>query len=242
MRTNGVRILVAEATGTFALTFIGILSITNDVVIGGAGVPPLISIAAAHGVTIAVMVAALGAVSGGHFNPAVTTGFVITGRMHPFTGLLYWAAQIVGAALAAYLLLFMAGVNVVQDGSPSVAENVGTGMAIIVEAVATFFLVLVVFGTAVDERAPKSVFPFAIGLTIMVGILAIGPITGGALNPARAFGPAIATGVFTNSWVYWVGPLIGGILGGALGNYLMVRAPSAEVAEHGGPAPSEKRR
>jgi len=108
--------------------------------------------------------------------------------------------------------------------------------------VATFFLVLVVFGTAVDERAPKSVFPFAIGLTIMVGILAIGPITGGALNPARAFGPAIATGVFERSWVYWVGPLIGGILGGAMGNFMMVRAPSPEVAEHGGPAPSEKRR
>jgi glycerol uptake facilitator-like aquaporin len=77
---------------------------------------------------------------------------------------------------------------------------------------------------------------------ITVGILAIGPITGGALNPARSFGPALAAGVYTNAWIYWVGPLLGGALGAAVQHFLLMRAPSLEVAEHGGPAPSEKRR
>ena len=243
MPTDRLRSLVAEFIGTFALTFVGVLALGAQVVVGTTGVPVDLAVAAfAHGLTIAVMVAALGAISGGHFNPGVTFGFMVTGRMDPITGGLYWVAQLLGAVVASYLILSMAGIETVIAGTPGVAENVGTGMAIVLEAVATFFLVLVVFGTAVDQRAPKSVFPFAIGLTITLGIMAIGPLTGGALNPARALGPALAAGVWDRHFVYWVGPLIGGAFGGAVQHFLLMRAPTPQVAEHGGPAPSEKRR
>lgn len=243
MPTDRLRSMVAEFIGTFALTFIGILALAGPVIVGATAASVDLAVAAfAHGLTIAVMVAALGAISGGHFNPGVTFGFMVTGRMDPVTGGLYWVAQLLGAVVASYLIMGMAGVEAVVAGTPGVAENVGTGMAVVLEAVATFFLVLVVFGTAVDQRAPKSVYPFAIGLTITLGIMAIGPLTGGALNPARALGPALAAGIWDRHYVYWLGPMIGGALGGALPHFLLMRAPSAAVAEHGGPAPSEKRR
>ncbi len=235
------KIFLAEAIGTFTLVFVGVLSITAGPPTGAAAVS-LASIAFAHGLAIAVMVAALGAISGGHFNPAVTFGFVATGRMTIARGLLYWAAQLVGAAAAALLLRATVGVALVAMGTPDLVSNLSVLSAVILEAVATFFLVLVVFGTAVDERAPKSVYPMAIGLTVTLGIMAIGPLTGGALNPARAFGPALVSGHWANQLVYWAGPLLGGALAGWVANgILLEEAPSAEVAERGGPAPSEER-
>lgn len=243
MQTAHLRALVAEAIGTFALTFIGVLAISNEFIAGAPTPPSLALVAFAHGLTIAVMVAALSMHSGGHFNPAITLGFVLSGRMHIKDGGLYWVAQLVGAAIASFLILWTTDVSAVDRGMPAVAENIGVGLAVILEAVATFFLVLVVFGTAVEERAPKSVFPFAIGLTLTAGIMAIGPLTGGALNPARAFGPALAAGDWHNHWVYWVGPLLGGAFAALLQQYLLLaRAPSFETAVRGGPAPSEKRR
>jgi len=242
MTAERVRIMVAEFIGTFALTFIGILSITGDLVAGAAPSPVSLTVVAfAHGLILAVMIAALGQTSGGHFNPAVTFGFVTTGRMPLLTGALYWIAQLVGAALASYMLLGMTSERILMAGTPSPAPNVGVGMATVLEGIATFFLVLVVFGTAVDERAPKSVFPFAIGLALTAGMLGIGTITGGSINPARAFGPALATGDFAKHYVYWIGPLIGGALGAGVHHFLLMRAPTPIVAERGGPAPSEKR-
>ena len=226
MPANRVQLAVAEFIGTFALVFVGVLSISSELVVGTPGAPvSLIVVAMAHGLILGVMIAALGAVSGGHFNPAVTFGFVVTGRMSPVTAAIYWAAQLAGAVVAGYLLVGMTGIDPVLRGTPVVAENVGAGMGVVLETVATFFLVLVVFGTAVDERAPKSAFPFAIGLTLAACIMALGPITGGALNPARAFGPALAAGEFDRQWVYWVGPLVGGGLA-ALVHQLVLRRPA----------------
>ena len=244
MPVDRPRVFVAEFIGTFALVFVGVLSISAEQLTGApAGTTaPLIQIAFAHGLILAVMIAALGAISGGHFNPAVTFGFVITGRLKPLDGGVYWAAQLIGAVVAGFLLTFMGGESYVAAGTPAVAENVGIGMAIVMEAVCTFFLVLVVFGTAVDERAPKSVYPFAIGLTVAASIMAIGSITGAALNPARAFGPALATSEWNHHFVYWIGPLAGGAAAGLLQHLLLMRAPTPAVAEHGGPSPSEKRR
>jgi glycerol uptake facilitator-like aquaporin len=116
------------------------------------------------------------------------------------------------------------------------------GGGVMLEVVATFFLVLVIFGTAVDHRAPKSLFPVAIGLTVALDIMAIGPLTGAAMNPARVFGPALASGHWSNHLVYWIGPLLGGFLGAAAQHFfLMERAPSPAVAMRGGPAPEEER-
>jgi aquaporin Z len=252
------RPLVAEAIGTFALCFIGILSINAGGIgglVGIAAIPSLATVAFAHGLTIAVMVAALGAVSGGHFNPAVTCGFLVTGRMAPGRAMAYWGAQLVGAILAAWLIAAsFGGGDATAPGVPVLNPEVSMAGGVMLEAVGTFFLVLVVFGTAVDSRAPKSVFPFAIGLTIALDIMAVGPLTGGSVNPARYLGPALVTDVFGtfkhfDAWdggrfpvVYLLGPLIGGALAGLLMHrFFMERAPSPTVAARGGPAPSEER-
>ncbi|HEX6370609.1 MAG TPA: aquaporin [Longimicrobium sp.] len=242
MNETPARALTAEAIGTFALCFIGILAINADAISGAPGTASLATIALAHGLTILVMVAALGAISGAHFNPAVTAGFMATGRMTPVRGAQYIGAQLAGAVLASLLVAYLFGLDVVRAGTPAVAPMVRSTGAMIVEAVATFFLVLVIFGTAVDHRAPKSVFPFAIGLTVALDIMATGPITGAAMNPARSFGPALISGAWADHWVYWVGPLAGGILAAFLQHrFLMEHAPSAATAEHGGPAPAEER-
>jgi aquaporin Z len=216
------RALAAEAIGTFALCFIGILAITGG---GLAGQPPgstpLVTVALAHGLIIAVMVAALGADSGAHFNPAVTLGFVAARRMSARLGAMYVAAQIAGALAASALLAGLFGREAVAGGTPSVSTWVTGGGAVVLEAVATFFLVLVVFGTAVDPRAPRSVYPFAIGLTVALDIMAIGPLTGAAMNPARAFGPALVSGEWGSHWVYWVGPIVGGGAGALVQNFFL---------------------
>lgn len=236
--------LIAEAIGTFALSFIGVLAITAAGVVGApSGLANLASIGLAHGLTIGVMIAALGAISGGHFNPAVTFGFVVTGRMKPLTGLYYWIAQLVGATVAGLVLLGVIGSKAVADGTPNLASNVSFGTGVLVEAVLTFFLVLVIFGTAVDGRAPKSIFPLAIGLTIALDIMGGGPLTGASMNPSRTFGPALASGMWSNHLVYWIGPLIGGALAALLSHYVLIEAaPSPETAEHGALAPAEERR
>ncbi|MCB0712648.1 MAG: aquaporin [Ignavibacteriae bacterium] len=225
--SNSIQVFTAEAIATFALCFVGVLSIA-------AAGDSLVTVALAHGLTIAVMVAAVGSVSGAHINPAVTFGFVVTGRMKPATAVLYWGAQLVGAAVAGFLLLGILDGSVLASASAEGAKGLVAGgtpqlsgvemlSGILLEAVATFFLVFVVFGTAVSERAPKSVFPFAIGLTVTLGIMAIGPMTGGALNPARHFGPALASGMWENVAVYWIGPLLGGALGGAVQHFILMK-------------------
>jgi len=228
---NLVKAMVAEAVGTFALIFIGVLAIAAvSYVRAPAGLSNLTSIALAHGLTIMVMVAALGAVSGGHFNPAITFGFVVTRRMSIVNGAVYWLAQLIGASLAALLLVPILGASLVGVGTPALGAGVSFSSGVILEAVGTFFLVLVVFGTAVDERAPASIYPIVIGLTIALDIMAFGPLTGSAVNPARAFGPALASGQWANQLVYWIGPLVGGTLAALLDYYFFIeRAPGAPV-------------
>lgn len=222
MPASRLQIAVAEAIGTFALSFIGVLAISGASIAGApAGTASLVSIAFAHGLTIAVMVAALGGISGGHFNPAVTFGFLVSGRMSATNAALYWVAQLAGAAIAGFLLVGMFGAAPVAAGTPDLAPSVSHGAAVALEAVTTFFLVLVVFGTAVDARAPKSVFPLAIGLTVALDIMAIGPLTGASMNPSRTFGPALASGHWNNHWVYWAGPLAGGALAALLYHFLL---------------------
>lgn len=208
MPKEWIRLAVAEAIGAFALVFVGVLSLTIGFRAGG-----LVGAALAYGLTVAVMIAALGHISGGHFNPAVTLGFLVTRRMNLPTAALYWAAQLGGAALAGLVTLAATSRDVVAAGTPAVPEGVNVGSAILLEVVGTFFLVLVVFGTAVDARAPRSIYPFAIGLTLTVAVLAIGPATGGALNPARWFGSGVASWTWSDFYVYWIGPAVGGALG-----------------------------
>jgi MIP family channel proteins len=215
--------LVAEFIGTFALIFFGVGSICADQFLrsssnGQIGLG-LLGIALAHGLAIGIMVSSLGHISGGHFNPAITIGFWVTRKFSTFDTLAYWIAQLAGGVAAAYLLRLLP-VDIwgpVQLGTPSLASGISTMMGMIFEAVMTFFLVFVVFATAVDEKgAFNKIAGFAIGLSITMGALFGGPFTGAALNPARAFGPALAANHWTNHGVYWIGPLAGGVAAGWL--------------------------
>ncbi|TAE22747.1 MAG: aquaporin [Candidatus Kapaibacterium sp.] len=225
---NVAKPLIAEFIGTFALIFIGVLSIVAvNITQAPNGLNNLTSIGLAHGLTITVMVAALGAISGGHFNPAVTSAFMATGLLNPVLGAMYIAAQLAGAAAAALLVSGLFGQTFVGMGTPILAPNVSATTGIIVEIITTFFLVLVCFGTTLDERAPKSVSSLAIGLTVAVGVMATSPLTGAAMNPARAFGPALASGMWANHLVYWVGPIIGGVLAGLVQNFILIERKSS---------------
>ena len=219
--------LTAEFLGTFALVFFGEGAICADQFLHGAGSLGLFGIAAAHGLAIAIMVSALGHISGGHFNPAITIGFWVTKRFSTLDVAFYWAAQLAGATAAAFLLKAIIPEDTwraVALGTPELVRDLPRLSAMILEAVTTFFLVLTVFATAVDEKGTfRAIAGFGIGISIMLGIMVAGPFTGGALNPARAFGPALASSHWANWGVYWVGPLAGGFLAGLLYDSLYLK-------------------
>lgn len=221
--------LTCELIGTFVLTFIGAGSIiTSHWMGGGAG---LLGIALAHGLALSIAVSATMNVSGGHINPAVTLAMVATGRIKVVPAILYILAQCAGATIAGFLLVYifnsMTAVGGTMTGAEAIAkcalgtpnfnpETISFGTAILVEAILTFLLVFAVFGTAVDDRAPR-IGGWGIGLTVGMDILMGGPITGGAMNPARTIGTLIGGGSATSGlWsqhaVYWIGPVLGGII------------------------------
>lgn len=219
--------LTAEFVGTFALIFFGAGAICVDRYLQSSGGVGLFGIALAHGLAIAIMISALGHISGGHFNPAVTIGFWVTKRLNTIDTIAYWAAQLAGATAAAFLLKALIPDDTwhaVALGTPALARDFTRLSAMVLEGVTTFFLVLTVFATAVDERSSfRNIAGFAIGLSISLGILVAGPFTGAALNPARAFGPALASTHWANHGVYWVGPLAGGFLAGLLYDSLFLK-------------------
>jgi MIP family channel proteins len=221
--------LTAEFIGTFALIFFGVGAVCAYQFVHGTSDVGLLGIALAHGLAIGIMVSALGHISGGHFNPAVTIGFWVTRRVSTLEAAIYWAAQLAGATAAAFLLKAIVPEETwraVALGTPALVRDFPVWSGIVLEAVTTFFLVLVVFATAVDEKgAFRSIAGFGIGLTISLGILVAGPLTGAALNPARAFGPALAATHWANQGVYWVGPLAGGFLAGLLYDSLYLKKP-----------------
>ena len=202
---------VAEFIGTFALIFVGVGAITSDYISGSCG---LVGIALAHGLTIAVMASATAAVSGGHLNPAVTLGALVTGKIDGVNAVGYIVSQCLGGIAAAAVLklcLPVAALESVKMGTPALGDGISVGMGLLVEIILTFFLVFVIFGTAIDSRAPQ-VGALFIGLTVTLDILVGGPITGAAMNPARHLGPALLGGGLQHLWLYWVGPVIGGLL------------------------------
>lgn len=205
---------LAEAVGTFALIFIGGGSILADAMSNGK--VGTVGIAFAHGLAIATMVPAAGHLSGGHFNPAVTAGFLITRRQPIGRGIAYIVAQLIGASVAAFMLTVVfpeATRQAVHLGTPGLGRGVTAGTGIVVEAVLTFLLVFVIFGVAVDSRGPGMIGGLIIGLVITMDILGGGVLTGAAMNPARAFGPALFSNFWENHYVYWTGPVAGGIVG-----------------------------
>ena len=232
---DAIRHFVAEFVGTFALVFVGGASIVHAFAPGGGG---MVQVALAHGLILFALVTATMRISG-HFNPAVTLGFLAARRIEPMMAGVYVVAQLLAAMLAAYALLGllpMEAVTAARAGGQAVALDVTGGQAVALEAIATFFLTFVIFGTAVDPKAPR-VGGLAIGLVLGACILAIGPYTGGSLNPARSLGPAVATGDFTAQYVYWVGPILGAVAAALLYDSIFLRR-EPEPVDHGAVRPA----
>ncbi|XP_063817105.1 aquaporin-8-like [Pseudophryne corroboree] len=201
---------VAELLGCILFFSIGCLS----VLVNPQGAGPLLP-AVAHGLALAVVISVLGNISGGHFNPAVTLGVVISGGLTPILLIPYWVCQLSGGMLGALLAKGLAddlsfvnrsGAACMVDSETSLAKAVG------VEIVFSFFLVFAVVMGAVDERSRTSLAPYSIGFTVITGIIAGGSISGSCLNPARALDPAVVANYWDYHWVYWVGPVSGAIL------------------------------
>ena len=225
------RHFLAEFIGTFALVFVGSGAIMATRITQSSSA--LVEVALAHGLVLAVFVSALMRISG-HFNPAVTLGLLATRRIEVMMGALYIVAQVLGAVIAGYALkaTFPEAVFVAtRGGGQTVALDITGGQAFLLEAIATFFLVFVIFGTAVDLRGPK-IGGLAIGFTVAADILAIGPLTGASMNPARSFGPAVASGVYEAQLLYWFAPIVGGVIAALLYEYLFMKR-GREPVDHG---------
>ena len=228
------RVMIAELIGTFFLCFAGIAAIlsTQDPIASGAGI---VGIALAHGLALSVAVSAFGGVSGAHFNPAVTVGFLVAGRIKPDRAIQYILAQLAGAALAAWACscffpaeaVSAAKLGIPLPGKLPGAEGAWVTVPIILgfEFVMTFLLMTAIYGAAVDDRGQAvKIGGFAIGLTVTFDILAGGAVTGASMNPARSFGPALVykliggdapgggAGAFNFHWCYWAAPIAGAVV------------------------------
>lgn len=228
---NNTSKFFAEAIGTFMLCFIGAGAICLTA-IKGAGYEGLLGVAMAHGLVLSVAVSATMNISGAHLNPAVTLTMLATKRIDAGGAIQYIIAQIMGATIAGALVLMIfkgmktpdgaSAVAACNLGTPAYDSSMGMGQAILIEACMTFVLVISIFGTAVDPRAPK-IGGFGIGLAVAADILFGGPLTGASMNPARTFGPGIVaamSGNFDDFWsqqaTYWIGPIIGALIAGLL--------------------------
>ena len=211
--------LTAEFIGTFALIFIGAGA-------GALGLGGVVGVAFAHGLVVATFAAGYGPISGCHVNPAVTVSVLVARRISPLDAGLYIVVQLLGGVLGGLLLRFVLGGAETGLGATVLAQNLSVGevsvsvtplAGLVVEIILTFFLANAVLNTAVAGRG-GDLAPLAIGLTLTFCILMGGPLTGASLNPARTIGPAIAAGIFTDIWLYIVGPAVGAILAGLLYN------------------------
>ena len=219
---------VAEFVATFALIFVG----AGASILAAIGSIDLLAVALAHGLVLAIMISGVGHISGGHVNPAVTIALWTAGKVATPRAAIYVVAQLLGAVIGALLLVYVVGGDAFEaagGGAPALGPGVSVGRGIVIEAILTFFLVFAVFGTAVDLRGPwNKTAGFTIGLVIAFDIIAFGPLTGAAMNPARWFGPALVAGNMSDSLVWIVGPIAGGIIAGVL--YATVFLRSKEPA------------
>ena len=202
---------VAEFVATFALVFVG----AGAVVAVGLGLD-LTGVALAHGLVLAIFVSITAHISGGLINPAVSIGLWVAGKLPTSRTAILIVAQVLGAVAGALLLRYLVPTDLfdaASGGTPLLADDIAVGKGIVIEAATTFLLVFAVFGTAVDPRGPfAKTAGLTIGLVIAFDIMAFGPYTGAAMNPARWFGPALVSGTWSDGYVWIVGPIAGAII------------------------------
>jgi aquaporin-4 len=230
------RAYLAEAIATFALVFFGPLSIILTVSAFGEGLTTqsVLFIALAHGGIIALMIYAFGHISGAHINPAVTISMMITKRIGITDGVAYIGSQLIGAVAAAATLKVIlpelgAKVNFGTQGGPSELLNKSISSGFAVEAILTFFLVVVIFMTAIHKKASPGWHGFTIGgMVFLIHLIAV-PLTGASVNPARTFGPALISGFWDYHLMYWAAPILGGIIAALIMNYVYVKKVEKEA-------------
>lgn len=216
---GSLKAYLAEFIATLLFVFAGVGSaiafnkLSNDASLDPAG---LVAVAIAHAFALFVGVSIAANISGGHLNPAVTLGLAVGGHITILTGLFYWIAQLLGSIAASFLLQFVTGGKAIPTHGVAAGLNAVEG--VVFEIIITFALVYTVYATAADPKKGSlgTIAPIAIGFIVGANILAAGPFSGGSMNPARSFGPAVASGDFSGHWIYWVGPLIGGGLAGVI--------------------------
>nr|XP_043612810.1 aquaporin TIP4-1 [Erigeron canadensis] len=219
-----IQALIVEFIVTFLFIFAGVGSAMTTEKLAGNEIVGLFFVAMAHAFVVAVMISAGFRISGGHLNPAVTLGLCVGGHITVVRSVLYWIDQLLASVAACALLSYLTG------GLTTPVHTLAAGMdslqGVIMEIVLTFSLLFTVYATLVD---PKKGFldglgPLLTGLVVGANIMAAGPFSGASMNPARSFGPALVAGVWTDHWVYWVGPFIGGGLAGFIyENFFIVK-------------------
>jgi len=219
----GVR-LGAEALGTFLFFFLGFsgIAIATDIGLDAVGT---LGIAAGFGFGLTLAIAAFGHLSGGHFNPAVSAGLAMAGRFPPREVVPYWVAQLVGGFAAVLVMAIAYSGDVTDALHTQPGSGIDDWAALVLEIVATALFVMVVLTVATDERAAWNgvMAPFLIGLFIFTAAVTVGPASGGSFNPARSLDPVLWNQEWSDVWIYIVGPLAGGVLGGAIWAYVVER-------------------
>jgi len=226
----GRQAYVAEFIGTYALVFFGSLSVTifaSNVLGLASPAAALIGIALTTGLILMAMVYAIGWISGCHINPAITITAVALRKLEFDDGVGYLVAQILGAVLAGWTHMLIQPGNGALTGYGSIAPGPAIGgsdlIALVVELIITFFLMFSVYAVLYTGKVPAGASGVLIGMTMTADILIAGALTGGAANPARALGPAVASGIYSSLWVYWVGPIIGALLAGFVYEHLLLQ-------------------
>lgn len=225
----GIR-LGAEALGTFLFFFLGFSGIAVVVDIGAEAITPL-GVAAGFGFGLALAIAAFGHLSGGHFNPAVSVGLAVSGKFPGREVIPYWIAQLVGGFAAVVVMAVAYSGDVTDALHTQPGSGVGDWAALVLEIVATALFVMVILTVVTDGRAAwKGVMaPLMIGLFVFTAAATVGPASGGSFNPARSLDPVLWNQEWGDVWIYLVGPLAGGILGGAIWAYLVGRSETARA-------------
>ncbi len=233
---DNLRSSLAELLATFFFVFVGVGAIGAFNSLGAISGPQILLIGVAHGLAITVGIVVVGRVSGAHINPAVTVAVLLAGRIGLIKSMMYIVAQLGGAALA---MVALDGAAYQSDGLGvhSIAGNLSTSNAFVIEVVLTFFLVFTIFATALEKRANALLAPLAIGTVVALGHFMAVPLTGASMNPARSFGPALVHGTWDNQWLYWIAPMVGALLAAVV--YIAIFGTAADRSRAGAISLSE---